>query len=136
MKQSLMFFFDLMENIQEQVQQPEDHEGQQAEEIDLNVPASLGYVSTPDSVVSSPKLPDDLQAPPVNFLVEEVQQHELLSTNNSDENMVLDNGQSSSTGSVEAGNLHVGMALLPDNLDFDLSFLVSQSRVLCIKTKQ
>jgi hypothetical protein len=125
-----------MENIQEQVQQPEDHEGQQAEEIDLNAPASLGYVFTPDSVVSSSKLPDDLQAPPVNFLVEEVQQHELLSTNNSDENMVLDNGQSSSTGSVEAGNLHVGMALLPDNLDFDLSFLVSQSRVLCIKTKQ
>jgi hypothetical protein len=49
-----------MENIQEQVQQPEDHEGQQAEEIDLNAPAKLGYVSTPDSVVSSPKLPDDL----------------------------------------------------------------------------
>jgi hypothetical protein len=128
-------FLDLMEDVQEQVQQHEAREGQQAEEINLDASASLGYVSTPDSGVTSPKLPDDvqaleevpivlaLQAPPVNFSVEEVQQHELISANNSDESMVHDNGRSSSGGSGETGNLQVGMALLPDNVDMYHVFL-------------
>jgi hypothetical protein len=123
-------FFDLIEDIQEQVDQQDDYDGQQAEEVDLNAPASLGYVFTPISVMSSPKLPDDLenleevpimlalQAPPVNFSVEEIQEHELLNVNNMDPV----SGKSSSAGSVGVGNLQVGMALLPDNLDIDLVF--------------
>jgi hypothetical protein len=105
--------------------------GQQVEEIDLNARASLGYVSTPDSVVSSPRLPDDLdtledvpivlalQAPTVNFYVEEIQQHELLVADNSDENNAPNIGQSSSSANVVTGELQVVMALLPENLDID-----------------
>jgi hypothetical protein len=83
-------FLNLMENVHQQMQQPKLQGEQEADIIDLNAPASLGYISTPESVISSPRLPDDLealdevplvlelQAPPMNFSIEEIQQHELM----------------------------------------------------------
>jgi hypothetical protein len=110
---------------------------EQAVEIDLNALASLGYVSSFETGDSNPKLPDDLealeevpimlarQAPPVNFSVEEIQQQELMSANNSEDGLVQGNVLSSSGGSnaSELENMQVGMALLPDNLDVDPGFL-------------
>jgi hypothetical protein len=61
-----------------------------------------------------------LEAAPVNFSVEEIQPHELLSVN-SNGSSAFEVGQSS-TGNTVAGeldNMQMGMALLPDNLDVD-----------------
>jgi hypothetical protein len=119
------------------MQQPELQGEQEADIIDLNAPASLGYISTPESVINSPRLPDDLealeevpivqglQAPPMNFSVEEVQQHELMFAS---ESVGHENGQSSFGGSVADGTVQVGMALLPENLDMDPVLNLSKQR--------
>jgi hypothetical protein len=117
-------FLNLIEDINEQAAQVENADEQQVVVIDLNAPANLGYVSTPKSALSSPRLPKDLdslvdvpivlalQAPPVNFGVEEIQPQELLAGIDSGENNVQETGQSSSRVTCSASDLQVGMALL------------------------
>jgi hypothetical protein len=72
-----------------------------------------------------------LQAALLNFSVEEIETHELFSANPSEGSGSFEAGQSSFGNSAqrELGNMQVGMALLPDNLDIDpglLSFVVQR----------
>jgi hypothetical protein len=103
------------------------------EVIDLNAPASMDYVSSAEAsdteVLSSEaqvaseeaQIVLDLDAAPVNFSVEEIQQHELLSANPYEGSSSSEAEHSSARNSDarELNNMQVGMAMLPDNLDVD-----------------
>jgi hypothetical protein len=108
-------------------------EEESQEVIDLNAPTSMDYVSSVEAS-DTKELPSEtqvasdeaqivlaLEAAPVNFSVEEIQPHELLSINPSEGSSSSKAGQSSggNTDARELINVQVGMALLPDNLDVD-----------------
>jgi hypothetical protein len=106
-------------------------------EIDLNALTSMNYESSVEVSDSDGHLSEEqgkaeevhivlaLQAAPVNFSIEEIQPHELLSANPSEGSGSSEAGQSSArnTDDRELVNMQVGMDLLPDNLDVDPGLL-------------
>jgi hypothetical protein len=141
--QALKYFQDMLE-----VEQEHDHEHvvpnvEPTVEIDMNALASIYYESSFETSDSDGHLSEEqgatkevqivlaLQAALLNFSVEEIETHELFSANPSEGSGSFEAGQSSSGNSAqrELGNMQVGMALLPDNLDIDpglLSFVVQR----------
>jgi hypothetical protein len=130
--QDLEAFQDLLEMGQEHAHNQVPEEEPQ-EVIDLNAPTSMDYVSSVEAS-DTEELPSEtqvasdeaqiilaLEVAPVNFSAEEIQEHELLSINPSEGNSSSEARQSSggNTDARELNNMHVGMALLPDNLDVD-----------------
>jgi hypothetical protein len=99
-------------------------------EIDLNAPSSMDPNSSVEDSDSDGHMYEEqgeseevqivlaLQAEPVNFSVQEIKPHELLSTNPSEDSGSSEVGHSSSDDR-ELVNMLVGMALLPTNLDVD-----------------
>jgi hypothetical protein len=103
----------------------------QAIEIDLNAPPSLDpepsmeesgsdgcMLDKSDTTEEEGQIVLALQAEPVDFSVEEIQQHELLSANPSDTSGSSGASQSASEDRGVA-HMQVGMVLLPDSLDVD-----------------
>jgi hypothetical protein len=125
-------FQDLLEVDQEHV-----HEHVPDEElpvvIDLNALTSMDYVSSskasgPDEHLSEAQVAAKeahivlaLQGALVNFSVEEIQLHELLSANPSEGSGSSEAGQSSARNNNARvlENMQVGMVVLLDNLDVD-----------------
>jgi hypothetical protein len=124
------------------VEQEHDHEPvvpnvATAIELNLNALASMEYESSFEASDGDGHLYEEqgateevqivlaLQEAPVNFSIEEVEPHELLSVNPSDDSGSFDagHGLSGDSDERELGNMQVGMALLPDNLDMDPGLL-------------